>query len=266
MGETIAVTAAEIAELLGLVADVTGTAAGPAVPFAAPLLLFSRLDAGRRDALFAPRPGRVLVQEQLAIEASGRLVAGEPVEVCFRFGEPVSDVAPFRIEADLVDVAGATVAALRTSIRPIEATQLAAATGLPMAASPDTVGRATTRPLGADPVGRWLHLVGDVNPIHTDADHARALGLDGPVLPGALFAAAAEVLADAGPDATLVRLNMRFMAPIAVGATVATRLRERPAEGATGRRDMRLFFLVGDRAAAVADLGFAATAARPVSP
>jgi acyl dehydratase len=265
MAETIAVSAAEIAELVDLVADVTGIAPGPAAPFAAPLLLFSRLDTARRDALFAPRPGRVLVQEQLAIEASGRLVAGEPIEIRFRFGEPASDAAPFRIEADLVDAAGAAVAAIRTSIRPIEAAQLAAASGLPMPASPDTVDRATTRPLGPVPVGRWLRLVGDVNPIHTDADHARGLGLPGPVAPGALLAAAAEALAGAGPDATLVRLNMRFMAPIAVGAAVATRLRERPAEEASGRRDMRLFFLVGDRAAAVADLGFAVAEARPVS-
>ncbi len=265
MAETIAVTAAEIAELIDLVADVTGAAPGLAMPFAAPFLLFSRLDTARRDALFAPRPGRVLVQEQLAIEASGRLVADEPVEVRFRFGEPASDVAPFRIEADLVDGRGVTVAAIRTSIRPIEASQLAAATGLPMAASPDTVDRATTRPLGPEPVERWLRLVGDVNPIHTDADHARGLGLAGPVVPGALLAAAAEVLADAGPEAALVRLNMRFMAPIAIGAAVAARLRERPAEGASGRRDMRLFFLVGDRAAAVADLGFAVGEEPPVS-
>ena len=234
MAETIAVTAAEIAELSALVADVAGAAPGLAMPFAAPFLLFSRLDTARRDALFAPRPGRVLVQEQLAIEASGRLVADEPVEVRFRFGEPASDVAPFRIEADLVDGRGVTVAAIRTSIRPIEASQLAAATGLPMAASPD-------------------------------ADHARGLGLAGPVVPGALLAAAAEVLADAGPEAALVRLNMRFMAPIAIGAAVAARLRERPAEGASGRRDMRLFFLVGDRAAAVADLGFAVGEEPPVS-
>ena len=265
MVETIAVTATEIAELVDLVADVTGAAPGPAVPFAAPLLLFSRLDAARRDALFAPRPGRVLVQEQLAIEANGRLVAGRPIETRFRFGEPASDAAPFRIEADLVDGTGATVAAIRTSIRPIEAVQLAAATGLPMPASPDTVDRATTRPLDPDPVERWLRLVGDVNPVHTDEDHARSLGLAGPVVPGALLAAAAEVLADASPDAVLVRLNMRFMAPVAVGTAVATRLRERPAEGAIGRRDMRLFFLVGDRAAAVADLGFTVTEARPIS-
>jgi acyl dehydratase len=265
MADAIAVTAAEIAELVDLVADVTGTTGGPAAPFAAPLLLFARLDAARRDALFAPRPGRVLVQEQLAIEANGRLAADEPVEVRFRFGEPASDTAPFRIEADLVDAAGAGVAAIRTSIRPIEAAQLAAATGLPMPASPDTVDRGTTRPLGPDPVARWLRLVGDVNPIHTDAAHAAMLGLPGPVVPGALLTAAAEVLAAAGPSATLVRMNMRFMAPIAVGATVATRLRERPAEGGTGRRDMRLFFLVGDRAAAVADLGFTVAEDRPVS-
>ncbi len=257
MAETITPTPDEIAELRRLVGDITGIGDGPAVPFAAPLLFFSRLDDARRDALFAPRPGRILVQEQLAIEATGRLTAGEPVGVHFRFGEPAGDTAAFRIEADLVDRGGTTVAAIRTSIRPIEAAGLAAATGLPMAPTPDLVERATTRPLGSDPVDRWLHLVGDVNPIHSDTAHATALGLSGPVVPGALLTTAAEVLAGAGPDATLVRLNMRFMAPIAIGTAVATRVRERPAEGAaTGRRDLRLFFLVGDRATAVADLGF----------
>ena len=266
MAETIAVTAAEIADLAGLLADVTGLAHDRAVPFAAPLLLFSRLDAGRHAALFAPRPGRVLVQEQLALEATGRLVADAPVEVRFRFGEPASDTAPFRIEADLLDPAGAALAAIRTSIRPIEAASLAAASGLALPQTPDTIDGPTTRPLGPDPVGRWLRLVGDANPIHTDPAHAAALGLAGPVVPGALLAAAAETLADAGPDAALVRLNMRFMAPIAVGAAVATRRRGRPPEDGSDRRDLRLFFLVGDRATAVADLGFSVAADRPLNP
>ena len=252
------VSAAEIVALSRLLADVTGRHA-PAVPFAAPLLLFSRLDAARHATLFAPRPGRVLVQEQLAIEATGRLAVDAPIEVRFRFTEPTSDAAAFRIEADLVAAGGAGLATIRTSIRPIEATSLAAATGLPMPANPDTADGPTTRPIGPDLVARWLRLVGDDNPVHTDAAHAAALGLSGPVLPGALLAAAAEILAGATAALPFVRLNMRFMAPIAVGATVATRLRERTDAVTAGRRDLRLFFLVGDRAAAVADIGCAAT-------
>lgn len=256
MAATFALTPTEIADLARLVGDVAGGEAASAVPFAAPLLLFSRLDPTRRDALFAPRPGRVLVQEQLAIEAPRRLPVAAPIEVRFRFVEPATDAAAFRIEADLLDTAGDLLAVVRTSIRPIEASSLAAATGLPLPAAADMRAGATTPPLGADLVGRWLRLVGDENPIHSDSAHAVGLGLAGPVVPGALLTATAEALAAAGPSAGLVRLNMRFMAPIGVGTAVATRVRERDGE-AKDRRDLRLFFLVGDRAVAVADLGFA---------
>ncbi|MDK9695829.1 MAG: MaoC family dehydratase [Siculibacillus sp.] len=249
---------AELGDLARLVADVCGVPAGPTSPFAAPLLLFARLDDARRRALFAPRPGRVLVQEQLAIEASGRLAADKVVSVRFRFGEPANEIAAFRIEADLVGPDEAPLAAIHTSIRPVEAASLAAAIGLPFPPAADSPGR-STRPLDAEIVGRWLRLVGDENPIHTDAGHAASLGLAGPVVPGALLAAAAEDLAGA-PGMRLRRLNMRFMAPIPLGATVTTRTREKPDASAAGRRDLRLFFLCGDRAAAVADLGFTVAA------
>lgn len=255
------VTAAEVEDLTRLIADVVGSPGGPAVPFAAPLLLFSRLDVGRREALFAARPGRVLVQEHLAIEATGRLRPETPVGVHARLVEPTTEDAPFRVEADLiaagpVEAGALPFASIRAAIRSIEATSLAASTGIPAsrADEPAAARHVATRPLDADLVGRWVRLVGDHNPIHTDPAFAAALGLERPVVPGALLAAVAERYADTTAAADLRRLNMRFMAPIPVGETVVVDSRERSSDAETGRRDLRLFFLVNRRVVAVADL------------
>jgi acyl dehydratase len=250
------VTASEIDGLVRLIADVIGSSGDPAVPFAAPLLLFSRLDIGRRDTLFATRPGRVLVQEHLAIEATSRLPAEAPVGVHARLVEPTTEAAPFRIEADLSEAGARPFASIRATIRSVEATSFTASIGIPAPRADEsaTTYRTVTRPFDADLVSRWVRLVGDHNPIHTDPAFAAALGLAGPVVPGALLAAVTERCADTTATAVLLRLNMRFMAPIRVGETIVVDSRERSSDPETGRRDLRLFFLVGQRIVAVADL------------
>ncbi len=250
------VTVAEVEDLARLIADLVGSPGGPAVPFAAPLLLFSRLDVGRREALFVARPGRILVQEHLAIEAAGRLRPETPVGVHARLVEPTTEDTPFRVEADLVEAGTLPFASIRAAIRSVEATSLAASNGIPASRADElaTDRRIATRPLDADLVGRWVRLVGDHNPIHTDAAFAAALGLARPVVPGALLAAVAERYADTTTVADVRRLNMRFMAPIPVGETVVVDSRERSSDAQTGRRDLRLFFLVHQRVVAVADL------------
>lgn len=258
------ITAREIRELAALVEDVAPrdgepAFAPPAVPFAAPLLLFAHLDEARREAIFADRPGRVLVQEHLLIEASRRLAPDVPAIVRVRFLGAASDEAPLRIEADLVGPDGGLFASVRTALRFVEAASVAASLGMPLPRPSDAfaIRRTRTRPLDAERVERWLRLVGDPNRAHTDAGFAAGLGLAAPVVPGALLTAAAERLAGLGGGASLRRLNMRFVAPIPVGEVVVAEIRERLAVEEPGRRDARLLFLAGDRVSALADLVYA---------
>lgn len=255
------ITAREVGELAALIEEVAPREgepvfASPAVPFAAPLLLFSRLDRERREAIFADRPGRILVQEHLVIEATRRLAPEAPVAVRVGFFEPTSEETPLRIEADLLDPDGAVFASVRTALRSAEAASVAASLGMPLPRASDAfaIRRARTRALDADVVGRWLRLVGDPNPAHTDDGFAAGLGLAAPVVPGALLAAAAERLVGAVAGGVPRRLNMRFVAPIPVGEVVEVEIRERLAVEEPGRRDVRLLFLANDRVSALADL------------
>lgn len=249
-------TGEEIAALRRLIDDVAGPGAGDAVPLAAPLLLFSRLDAERRGALFDVGPGRVLVQEHLALDNRRRIRPDEPIVVNGRIHPATSPLVPVRIEAEMVDRDAAVIAEVRTALRSLPAESLAASRGpsFGRGATDDAAVRRTTRPLTPDLVGRWVDLVGDDNPIHVDAGFARGLGLDGPVVPGALLTAAAEALAGPLPATGPIRLNMRFTAPIRVGRTVEVEIRPRAGRGDPNLRDLRLLFAVDDRVAAVADL------------
>lgn len=251
-----AVTAAEVEALARLIEDATGRPAPAEVPFASPLLLFSRLDAARRDALFGVGPGRTLVQEQLSIEGGRRIVPDAVTNVESRVHEPASPATPWRIEVGLFDAAGGTIAEVRTAMRAVASESLAAAQG-PAAGRAAEGVRRTTRPLSRDLVERWVRLVGDDNPIHVDAAHAAALGLSGPVVPGALLVALVEGVVEPALGGRLIRLNARFTAPVPVGAAIEVEIRERPATGEAARRDARLLFVAGERVAAVADLSVA---------
>lgn len=255
------ITAREIGDLAALLDEVAPRRgepvfASPGVPFAAPLLLFARLDRERREAIFADRPGRILVQEHLVIEATRRPAPDAPAAVRVRFFEPTSEETPLRIEADLCDPDGAVFASVRTALRSAEAASVAASLGMPLPRPSDAfaIRRTLTRALDAESVGRWLRLVGDPNPAHTDEGFAAGLGLTAPVVPGALLAAAAERLVGAVGGGVLHRLNMRFVAPIPIGAVVEVEIRERLASEEPGRRDVRLLFLAKDRVSALADL------------
>lgn len=255
------ITAREVGDLAALVEEVAhregkAVVASPVVPFAAPLLLFSRLDRERREAIFADRPGRILVQEHLVIEAVRRPAPEVPVAVRVRFFEPTSEETPLRIEADLVDAGETVFASVRTALRSVEAASVATSLGmsLPRPSDDFAVRRTRTRALDAELVGRWLRLIGDPNRAHTDEGFAAGLGLAAPVVPGAFLAAAAERLVGLGGDGALHRLNMRFVTPIPVGEVVEVEIRERLASVEPGRRDVRLLFLAKDRVSALADL------------
>jgi acyl dehydratase len=76
----------------------------------------------------------------------------------------------------------------------------------------------------ADQAQRYADASGDHNPIHLDDEVARAVGLPGRILHGlCTMALAGRAVAEvAGREPT--RLAVRFSAPVALGATVTTRV------------------------------------------
>jgi acyl dehydratase len=78
--------------------------------------------------------------------------------------------------------------------------------------------------VAGDQAERYAEASGDHNPIHLDEEAARAVGLPGRILHGlctmALAGRAVEQVAGREPT----RLAVRFSAPVALGATVTTRV------------------------------------------
>ena len=78
--------------------------------------------------------------------------------------------------------------------------------------------------MAGDQAERYAEASGDHNPIHLDEEAARAVGLPGRILHGlctmALAGRAVEQVAGREPT----RLAVRFSAPVALGATVTTRV------------------------------------------
>ena len=84
--------------------------------------------------------------------------------------------------------------------------------------------REATFAVAGDQAERYARASGDHNPIHLDDEAARAVGLPGRILHGlCTLALAGRAVANvAGRDPT--RLAVRFSAPVALGATVTTRV------------------------------------------
>lgn len=188
-----------------------------AVPFIAPLLLMAELPEA---AALISRPagaGRVLVHESLALEGRSLPVrdeallasvlieqSGESTILSVSIGE-VPEAPSIHVVARLREVAAPSLGAMK----PPEL--LRAARGAALA-------RRTTAAITQDLVNRYVALTGDRNLLHADAEYARAAGLGGTVIPGALLAGLVEPLLPAlGVSRPLTGLRVRFAAPHPVG-------------------------------------------------
>lgn len=91
-------------------------------------------------------------------------------------------------------------------------------------------------------VRRYLALAHDPNPIHVDDTAARAVGLNGAVVPGMFFAGVIEAAALRGFDARPIEsMKMRFMAPVPVGERLKLAVLPRQRDQGGRVRDVRVF-------------------------
>ena len=106
-------------------------------------------------------------------------------------------------------------------------------------------------------VRRYAAASGDDNPIHVDADAARAIGLAGPIVQGMLLMGLTDTaLAGWLPGAQCDKLSTRFALPVAVGETLSIAARVARADTAEGRPRLTLRIFLrdgGDKVVALAE-------------
>jgi acyl dehydratase len=93
-------------------------------------------------------------------------------------------------------------------------------------------------PFDAAAVKAYAAASGDENPLHVDADLARALGFDAPPVHGMLLMAQIEpALEIFAPDWRLVELNAQFVEPLLTGeaAMLSARILRADAQSALAR-------------------------------
>jgi acyl dehydratase len=249
---------ADIGAIAGLGATLTGRErSGVQCPLIAALLLFSKLDFPERASLFAPRPGRVLVQEYLSIASFGPLAGDQPILVFSAFHPSPDENGIATIQARLSNTAQEPLVDLKAVLRiaPV-ATFVEPGPVLPRAATGSGLLRLQTRAFEDAHVSRYLALVGDTNLVHSDRAFIASLGLPDAVVPGGLIAALAEPAVEQFFDgAEIASMKIRFTAPVFLGSKIDVCAQVRQV-GAEGRpRDVRLFFVnAGSHIAAIGDI------------
>jgi acyl dehydratase len=102
-------------------------------------------------------------------------------------------------------------------------------------------------PIGMEAVHAYAEASGDDNPIHVDAEAARAIGLDGPIVQGMLLMGLVDsALAGWLPEARCDKLSTRFALPVPVGSRITIAARVVRVDSPAGRQRLTLRIFVRD--------------------
>ncbi len=240
-----------------LIADIAGDTLGPALPYLAPALLFSSPAAQARIGVLQPGDDEVLLHDYQAIRYDAPLPCNRALEIGLTQngtktgGDYAISVSCDGIGALRLDTALRVV--LRRDLLGLKPTQFRAPESLA------TLGLRPGLSVTQAQVDLYLALSGDSNPIHSDAPMAEALGLAAPIVPGMLLVSTIQPACHSAlPNAQLISLKARFMAPLCVGAPYQIALQDRGKSDAGIR--LRAYLMTDSaQALAVADLVFQAT-------
>lgn len=222
-----------------LLREISGRPLPSDLPWLTPALLLSHPPVAALCKVPQSQPGAILVQDYHSIDIAGPLVATAPIDA--ELGRGLRDNA-FTLITRL-NLPNATILQ-RSDMRFVPPQGLATAKGIAPPAPAQHWCQIT-----AQMVADYLALSGDINPIHRDAAHARALGLSAPVIPGMLLVALVEPMLD--DPLPLHSIRCRFMRPVPLDATVDAMVGFALVQRPTGRR---AFVLHNDEAIAVVDL------------
>ncbi|MGX9353351.1 MaoC family dehydratase [Shimia sp. W99] len=160
------------------------------------------------------------------------------------------EVAPMSVRFDFEIQSGdAALAHMQTRLRFVSLDEMAAIRGTAFSSrfeTPQTVWQVTGA-IGAEAVSGYLALSHDDNPIHSDDNAARAVGLSGAVLPGMMLCGVCEyALVQAWPGIWVREMKTRFMASVPVGASVRFAMVPRKTDADGFVQMARVFAVTGD--------------------
>ena len=239
-----------VTQLSDLIAEITASGLN-SLPYLAPALLFARNEVQAAIGMPKAAPHEILVQDFQAIDHAAALPLDTALQAsCLSTVKGGS--TEFRI-----DLGGYLT--LTTALRRVPRQDLSAIRPMLLrnTAALGDLGAAGPLVFSQRQVNRYLALSGDGNPIHSDPDEARSLGLPRPIVPGLLLVSTIQPdCAQALPDARLRNLKVRFLAPLCVQDSCHIALQSR-GPGPEGSTRARAYVFAKDaRALAIADLLF----------
>ncbi|MEQ8164849.1 MAG: MaoC family dehydratase [Alphaproteobacteria bacterium] len=107
-----------------------------------------------------------------------------------------------------------------------------------------------TREITANDVATFASISGDMNPVHLDADYAATTPFERPIVHGILTASHISAVLGMklpGPGAIYVSQDLRFKAPVPIGATVVTEVTVTAIDPARKRAVFSTVCSVGDK-------------------
>ena len=245
----------DVHALASCLASLFGAKAGETLPVIAPALLLGHPSLKPYAEKMLPPEGMGLVHESQSFQRGAEIPLDTPLTVEASLTEKgAARVFDFSLE----DRDQGALGTMQTRLRVVTPEDMAKFKGSqfpPHMDKGDVVWR-VSKPFDVEAVGRYLSLARDPNPIHTNDEAARKVGLAGAVVPGMFFAGVIDfVLADVLPQVFLTQMKLRFMAPIGVGEGLRYGVLTRVLDEVGNAKTVRVFVLRNDNIiAAIADL------------
>ena len=227
------IAAGDSRALAQLIAEIAACGDDALVPLTTFLLSLSQLAPSFLDALFADRPGMLLIQDYLAIKVVGPITPQVAMHASSSSSGSLDQTGSMTLSVDFSEIDGSPLAAVKAGLRLVDSDSLARSQCMDWsrAAKGTAAYCCTSRPITAEMVRRYVTLAGDGNPIHVDPMFATSRGLPGPVIPGALVAAVMEPIVATHLSGVTLGMSVRLIAPVQIGSSLDFRLEVRP-EGA----------------------------------
>ncbi|SFM58427.1 Acyl dehydratase [Shimia aestuarii] len=206
-------------DLRAVLAAPVGVETGPDVPMIAPAMLLGAPKIRELTHAMTPPEGLGVVHEAQVFQRAAPIYPEGCPEIWIS-GEAAAMSARFDFEIQSGDAA---LARMQTRLRFVSFEEMAAIQGTSFSSRFETSQTVwhVTGAIGAEEVLSYLALSHDGNPIHSDDNAARAVGLPGAVLPGMMLCGVCEyALVQAWPGIWVREMKARFMASVPVGASV----------------------------------------------
>lgn len=245
---------AAIARLTDLLGSVAGMPFARDIPLIGPALLLGHPALAEIASQMTPPEGAAVVHESQSFVAANPMPLGASLRVEAKL--TAKDMVRL-FDFEMLGEGDAALGSMLTRLRFVSPEDMARLKGsrFPPHMDKGNVVWRQSNGFSASAVAEYLDLANDPNPIHTSNHAARAVGLEGAVIPGMFIAGVAEtMLLDVLGTVTPCGLKLRFMAPVPVGQELRFGALTRARDAAGFPKTARVFALRPDETiAAIGD-------------